>query len=157
MKRSYSMAELAALFKVHIRTVQVWHKDGMKPGDESVRPLLFQGYEVRRYLKNRVRSGRCRLANDEFKCPRCRRTTKSRDADITFKITGLRMGKSDQQVIVKGICIVCGCRLTRFETTNSIKKLFWWPKFQEAHKELYGSPESSLETDLKEEKKQNEH
>ena len=50
--RSYSVEDLARLFKVHKNTVRNWFQQGLEPIDDQ-RPILIRGQEVRRFLVER--------------------------------------------------------------------------------------------------------
>jgi hypothetical protein len=50
--RSYSVEDLARLFKVHKNTVRNWFKQGLQPIDDQ-RPILTCGQEIRRFLGER--------------------------------------------------------------------------------------------------------
>jgi hypothetical protein len=49
---SYSVEELARLFKVHKNTVRNWCKQGLEPIDDK-RPVLIRGQDARRFLAER--------------------------------------------------------------------------------------------------------
>jgi hypothetical protein len=50
--RSYSVDELARLFKVHKNTIRSWLKQGLEPIDGQ-RPTVVRGEDVRRFLAER--------------------------------------------------------------------------------------------------------
>jgi hypothetical protein len=50
--RSYSVEDLARLFRVHKNTVRNWLQQGLEPIDDQ-RPILIRGQEVRRFLVER--------------------------------------------------------------------------------------------------------
>lgn len=135
-RRSYSTSELADLFQIHIRTVQSWHKQGLASVDPNEKPLLFMGSEIRRFLSGKQCARRTNLKNDEFYCPRCRKARWSVPQEIKIVETGKRMGKTDEQVLIKGICHICECRLTRFSTKTRITGTFFDPKITQSHQGL---------------------
>ena len=58
MHRSYSVEEIAQLFRVHKNTVRAWLRQGLKVID-CQRPTVVRGEEVRRFLiERRVRAKR---------------------------------------------------------------------------------------------------
>lgn len=124
-RRSYTMRELSDLLGVHVRTVQTWHKLGMKPIEPDGRPLLFIGADVKRFLSKRQNARKCPLKENEFYCPRCRAAQTSFPEGLNVEDTGRRMGKEDTQVLIRGICRTCSCRLTRFSTKRQAKTMSW--------------------------------
>ncbi|MCX7309750.1 MAG: helix-turn-helix domain-containing protein [Afipia sp.] len=50
--RSYSVEEIARVFKVHKNTVRNWFEQGMEPIDGQ-RPAVVRGHEIRRFLDER--------------------------------------------------------------------------------------------------------
>ena len=124
-RRTYTTREIAELFQVNVHTVRVWHRAGMRPTVESGRPLLFLGSEIRRFLTERRNQHKCRLKANEFFCPRCRVARASVSDKVHFEMTGRKMGKSHEQVLIKGVCGSCGCILTRFATENALKDPVW--------------------------------
>ena len=124
-RRTYTISELAKLLGVHTRTVQTWHKQGLKPINPDEGRYLFMGSSIRDFLGERQKSRKFTLVEDEFYCPRCRKPMKSVHNKIKILISKKRIGKDDIQTTIKGICIKCGCKVNRFSTLNNIKKSFW--------------------------------
>lgn len=147
-RRSYTMGEIAELLKVHVRTAQVWHKNGMKPIDPDDRPLLFLGLEIKRHLSQGQSSRKCPLKEDEFFCPRCRTARTSCPSDVHIVDTGRRMGKVDFSVMIKGICTECECRLTRFCTRRTLEKSVWARTLKQGQARLYRDRKTTVNTDL---------
>jgi hypothetical protein len=50
--RSYSVEEIARLFKVHKNTVRAWLRQGLEAIDAQ-RPIVVRGEEIRRFLSDR--------------------------------------------------------------------------------------------------------
>lgn len=124
-RRSYTIAEIASLFRIYVGTVRRWHKQGLEPIDPDDHPILFIGETIREFLKEKQESRKFPLKEDEFFCPRCRQPRKSIQADIVVIITVRKIGKSDFHAQIKGRCTDCGCGLNRFATKNGLKDSFW--------------------------------
>lgn len=146
--RSYSVSELAALLGVHVRTVQAWHHNGMSPIDFRSHPLLFYGKTVKAYLRKRSEAGRVKLDFDEFFCPRCKLGRESLPEHIQIVETHKTVGKNDEQVLIRGRCRVCGCRLTRFSTAKRSLLFRFSTMLKERDRVLKGKSNSSSKTDL---------
>lgn len=119
-RRSYTMKELAIALQVHRRTVQAWRLSGLKPIDDSDRPLLFMGSTVKEFLLCRWRSAKQPLNPDQFYCPRCRKAVTSDPSAITVIDTGRQMGGGESSLHIHGICVECGCQLHRFSTRSRL-------------------------------------
>lgn len=139
LQRTHKMSEIARKLSVVIKTVQSWHKLGMEPIASGERPLLFLGSEVRRFVLNRRESRKCKLGPSEFFCPRCRAAVKSIPTSVRAEFTGRGMGVDDEQVLIKGECTQCDCRLTRFCTRKRFKGSIWERKLSGANRRLYGT------------------
>lgn len=109
---SYTAEEIAERVGVHVRTVQDWHRQGMKPIEERARPLLYRGINVRRFLDESKKGWRGKLAPDEFLCLVCKRPRKSTTEGFKCEMTGKLLGDK-VQIRRLGICEVCGGRLSR--------------------------------------------
>lgn len=138
-RHCYTMSELAALLGVHNRTVQSWRKLGLRAIDESDRPLLFLGFEVKDLLIRRRMSGKRKLLPGQFYCVRCRDARFSRPRSLLFRFTGKKMGKDDEQVLISAECEECGTRLNLFGTRRGLSNGFWSQKYKEAERRLYGN------------------
>lgn len=146
-RHSYTMSELAEKLGVHARTIQSWHKQGMSPLDELDRPLLFLGSSVVEFLRNRQASRRRPLGPGQFLCVRCQDARWPKRGSVEFLFTRRRMGRNDEQIIIKAICKKCGCQLTLFGTQRSLLAGYWRGQFQQAERRLYGKGKHSLNTD----------
>jgi len=114
--RPYDFNEVANLFGVHVRTVQRWHKLGMVVVDETSRPFLVVGNELRRFVTKQKNDVKHKLLENEFFCVKCRAGRKVKPGSMTTESTGKRVGKNSQQIILRGICESCGTKLCRFTT-----------------------------------------
>ena len=68
---SYSVEELARLFKIHKNTVRNWHKQGLQPNDHF-RPILTRGQEVQRFLLERKARRKLTCGPGQIYCLPCR-------------------------------------------------------------------------------------
>ncbi len=147
-RRSYSFIEIAEKLEIHVRTVQVWRKAGLKVIDESKRPLLIFGKELRRFIKDMITKRRHSLKIDEFFCVRCRKPRKSRPNKLTFQIINKKLGKDSLQAKMKGACEVCGLLFTRFSSDKKIKEAQEnGVLFMQGQEVIFGSKDSPLNTD----------
>ena len=66
LRRSYTFAEIAEVYAVHRRTVQVWRKQGLNVIDDKSKPFLVIGADVRSFLKEKQRRRKHPLKPGEF-------------------------------------------------------------------------------------------
>ena len=148
-KRAYSFAEIAEKLGTHDRTVQRWRKEGLKILEDHAKPFLVMGQDLRDFLKARRRSRKKPLKMGEFYCPRCREPRKSRPDRLTAQATQRRLGKTYRQVLLRGVCELCGQPLLLF---SSDRKAAEWTKngliFTEALGVINGSGISSVNVDI---------
>lgn len=147
-RRSYSMSELSELLHVHVRTVQSWHKQALTPIDPDDKPRLFIGSEIRRFLSQEQKARKCTLKENEFYCPRCRTARTSCPSDVHIVDTGRRMGKVDFSVMIKGKCVECECRLTRFSSRRKVAESVWLRKLKQGQSRLSRDRKATVNTDL---------
>jgi len=69
--RSYSVEDLASLFKVHKNTVRNWFKHGLEPIDDQ-RPILIRGQDLRRFLTERRSRAKQTCGPGHIYCLPCR-------------------------------------------------------------------------------------
>jgi hypothetical protein len=142
------MSELAGLLHVHVRTVQSWRKRGMTPIDPDDRPWLFIGSEIQRYLSREQKARKCPLKEDEFYCPRCRRGRNSHPAEVHLVDAGRKMGRTDIQVQIKGMCQSCECPMTLFSTRRRVAESVWQRKLRQGQARLCRDRKATVNTDL---------
>lgn len=112
-KRSYSTKELAQVLRVHPRTVQRWHRNGLKPLEECW-PLLFVGQIVKDFLNSGRARNKCRLKDEECYCPRCRCPRLSKLQPLLVESTGRYLGSGRESVLLRGICVECDSPMVKF-------------------------------------------
>jgi len=142
---------IAELYHKTKGTAQSWRKQGLTPIDDTSKPYLFTGVEIRRFLKERQQKRRHKLNSGESFCPKCRISRKSTPDGLSVEYTNRRLGKVAKQVIIKGICEICGQKLHRFSSDMQVRELaVTWPALSEHLKGLYGSDDSSVNNSIKE-------
>lgn len=126
-RQSYTARQLAEVLDVHIRTVQTWKKEGLKPIESTV-PLLFMGFEVKDFIQQRQSDKKIKLAKNQFYCVKCRKAVMSKENRIEVIKTQKLIGKDLlSELILRGECEICGCKLNRFSHVgklNEIKQTF---------------------------------
>ena len=148
-KRAYSFADIAEMLDTHIRTVQIWRKEGLKILDDSVKPFMAMGQDIQDFLSDRVAKRKKPLQPGEFFCTRCQSPRRSRAEHLRIELTNRMLGANHRQAIMRGNCEVCGSRLCLF---SSEQKLGEWPKPAlmptERRLALGSNGESSSNTDI---------
>ena len=149
LRHSYTLAEIAEVYGVHKRTVHSWRKQGLKAIDETSKPYLVIGAEIRRFLKEKSQKRKHPLKPGEFFCPRCQNPRKSLQDQLSVEITNKRLGRY-RQAIIRGVCEVCHCPLFLFSSDRKVQELKENGLMLTEHKAtLFGSGDSSLNTDIK--------
>ena len=69
--RSYTVEEIADLFRLHKNTVRHWVKDGLATIDNK-RPMLILGHVLEAFLQTRRSKNKQRCKPGELYCVRCR-------------------------------------------------------------------------------------
>jgi hypothetical protein len=69
--RTYSVEDLARLFKVHKNTVRSWFKHGLEPIDDQ-RPILIRGQDLRQFLTERRSRAKQACGPGRIYCLPCR-------------------------------------------------------------------------------------
>ena len=128
--RTYSTYELAKKLKVHPMTIRKWSKEGL-PHIENLKPWLFKGEEIKKYLQNKMQKKKIALGPEEFYCMKCRKAVKIKIESKNIKV-GKNMGNYIQHII-SGICVNCGCKVNKF-TCSKVKKQNNTPYMQEVGK-----------------------
>jgi len=147
-RHSYTLIEIAKIYNIHPRTVQNWRKQGLKVIDDTTKPYLTYGEEVRIFLKGKRK--KYTLKENEFFCPKCRAPRKSISDKMLILITGKKLGKNSKQVFIKGVCEICHKPLTLFSSDRKVQEMNKKGLFLSEHKTLlYGIEDSSLNTDMK--------
>lgn len=100
--RVYTVAEAAEALGLHRQTVLRWIKAGGLVAERARKPWLIAGEDLKAFLGERRRVGKCRLALPQLYCLGCRvaRVPDGRLADFTLRSLGAGM--------LTGLCPDCG-------------------------------------------------
>ena len=122
-RESYSTRRLAQTLDVHIRTIQEWKTQGLKPLPNTT-PLLFMGFEVKNFLQERQKTNKVKLQKNQFYCVKCRKAVSSKDNKVLLIETQKLIGKEQlSEVVIKGNCEFCGCKLNRFSHIGKLPEI----------------------------------
>lgn len=115
-RRSYSMSDICALYKIDRKTCHFWITNkGLKVIEKNVIPLLIMGQVLIDFLKKRARKRRVILKHGEFFCMKCQRAVTAKQGTETSIETGMLIGKGNKKQRKKtGICESCGTKVNRF-------------------------------------------
>ncbi|WP_225009532.1 helix-turn-helix domain-containing protein [Novosphingobium percolationis] len=143
MHRTYSVPELAGCLEVHKNTVRHWQQAGLEPIDK-VRPLLFHGETVRRFLtaRNRDRKQSCGLG--QMYCLRCRAPREPALGMVDYVALKATSGN------LRGICDTCGTVMHRSARRDDLGRIMpgLTVQFVEAPERLSGRGSPSLNCDF---------
>jgi len=147
-RSSYSVKVIAYIYRLHPRTVQDWIKQGLKIIEGSKKPYLILGNYVREFLKEKNKRNKCKLNPDEFYCTRCRTNKRSLSDKITIEIKK-QLGKSSNQVFIRGICEVCKNRVIRFSSDSKLLRIKEFMSFEKERNNLLNvNTNCSINTDI---------
>ncbi|MDH5887684.1 helix-turn-helix domain-containing protein [Vibrio sp. 10N.222.54.F12] len=105
--RSYTVGEVAELYKVDKRTVRNWIKDGLPVFDE-VRPLLVLGTDLRLFIRQRRIGNKRKCKSSELYCFKCRSPRKPALETANF----IQLKSGHGRVFAK--CCECGSKINKY-------------------------------------------
>jgi hypothetical protein len=148
LKHSYTFSEISEIYGVHRRTIQIWRKNGLQVLDESSKPFLVLGAEVRRFLNEKNKMRKHPLKPGEFFCLKCRKPRRSFQNRIKVEITNKRLGRY-RQAILRGKCGVCSCPMMLLTSDRKLQELIKTDMtLEQQETTLIGSGDSCLNTDI---------
>ena len=144
-RRSYTLAEISEKLNVHVRTVQSWRKGGLKVIDTTAKPFLILGEDLKFFLNGCAQRRKHPLKPEEFFCPHCHLPRKSLVEKISLEHTGRTLGQKYKQVVLRGVCAVCGCGMIRFSSDRKFQNgLAEYMPSQEPKKVIVGNNDCSF-------------
>ncbi|MHA1540783.1 MAG: hypothetical protein ACTSXL_04205 [Alphaproteobacteria bacterium] len=117
----YTLEKLAETLKVSKGTIRVsWRKMGLMPIALNRTPLLYNGQEVKDFLKNYYESWKKEIAINEFFCFKCQKAVKPKNSLLeSFR-------DSKGRTSIKGKCESCEAEIDKKniskKTTELLKK-----------------------------------
>jgi hypothetical protein len=120
--REYSYTEIAELYNLHIRTIQIWKKEGLNVVEGTKKPILVLGSELKKFLLERQLRYKKPLKIDEFYCTRCNEPRTSVPDKVFEEHSGKMIARNKELIYRRGVCIKCSCPLFRFSSEDKIKE-----------------------------------
>ncbi len=100
--RSYEIKEISELIKVNKKTCFRWIDKGLKIVDQSKKPILISGADLKEFMKNKDSKNKVMLNRNQFYCFTCKAPTYAKKGTI-------RINKNNKV----GKCYVCGGKICR--------------------------------------------
>jgi len=143
--RSYTVEEIAQLFRVHKNTVRAWVKAGLQTIDER-RPTLIIGRELARFLHERRQRTRQRCQPGQLYCVRCRAPKEPAARVAEYVPITVSSGN------LRGRCGDCGTVMWRRASLRSLTVVAGAldVAFQQAQQRIADSAPPSLHSDFDE-------
>lgn len=141
---SYSIQEIAELFRLHPNAVRRWIKDGLSTIDD-LKPKLVHGPDLIDHLGRRQRGRKCHCASGEIYCCRCRAPRRPANGKVTVEQVNTR------QIMVRANCELCGTRMNRCGLLERLPGLEREFQITERSLRLNGTADARVECDLQKE------
>lgn len=143
LNRTYDVAELAALLKVHRNTVRHWQDAGLEPLDRN-RPVLFHGSTIRDFLLSRRAGRKSPCEPGTLYCFKCRAPRPPALGMVDYVPISPTGGN------LRAICATCETVMHRRAAKGTLPTVLPGCDVQvtQALSRLKGSPSPSLNCDL---------
>lgn len=116
LSQSYSPKEIAAALSVAETTVREWIRDDKLPAMTNGNPHLVLGSDLVVFLEKK-RNKKPPLADDQFRCMRCRTARKALGGLADFKATSSHLGH------LTALCEVCGATMCKGAGLKDLQRL----------------------------------
>ena len=110
---SYTIREIAELFRIHPQAVRRWAMAGLRMIDDH-KPFLVHGSDLIHFLSERQSSRKQKCGPNQFFCCRCRAPREARDSRVYIYV------RNAKQLNIAGRCEECGALMNR---AGSVGKL----------------------------------
>lgn len=122
-RESYTLKQISETLNVHPRTVQEWRHEGLKT-ISSEKPFLVMGYDLKEFLKEKIKSRKIKLEVNQFYCTKCRCAVISKDNIVQLVSLNKTIGNQGFRCLtIKGICQECGTKLNKFSHEGKLQEL----------------------------------
>lgn len=111
---SYTVEDLARLFKVCRKTILNWHKEGMLKIDDSF-PFMFHACDVRYFITQKRARRKFTCDVDEFLCLSCKKKVKAKEGTLKPVIH-----KNKKCYMLFGRCENCNNPLRKMASKTSL-------------------------------------
>jgi hypothetical protein len=108
---TYTASDLAKAADRRIETIRRWYREGM-PALTDTTPLLFDGTEVKAWLRNEWAKKKQPCAANEAYCARCRQPRRFAQG------TTQRQANTGKTFMLRGRCHVCGAGMCKFQSAE---------------------------------------
>lgn len=99
---SYTIKELAECLDISQKTCSRWIESGLKTVEDSKKPILMLGSEIKNFLRDKDSKNEIKLKRHEFFCLRCKAARSAKRGTIK-KLKGLKTAR----------CRVCNGKICR--------------------------------------------
>ncbi len=114
--RSYTVGEVADLFKVHKNTVRNWLKRGLAVCDDR-QPILILGSALREFVRAKKSRNKQKCRPWEFYCMRCRKPQNPAGEMAEYKAQSTTRGR------LIALCPVCLSVMNKYASLTSLETI----------------------------------
>ncbi|MFA5794680.1 MAG: helix-turn-helix domain-containing protein [Candidatus Brocadiia bacterium] len=140
---SYSTNEIAELFNIHKRTVQLWYDEGL-PRIDDRKPYLVLGEILKEFIKDRQHKRKKQCKPDELYCCKCREPRQSLNNFVNIRFL------NEKRLLIMGKCCQCNTKLNRVSSTDKLDEIGKIFEIQTIlNQDLIGFNSSIVNTDKK--------
>ena len=142
--RSYTVEEIARLFRNHKNTVRHWVKEGLATTDDK-RPMLILGHDLKVFLKARRAKNKQACKPGELYCVRCRSPKSPAGGIAEYSPVTEKYGN------LIAICPDCDSIMNRRVSLARVEEFLGKVdiRFPEALRQLIKSTKPTVNSDLK--------
>lgn len=114
--RTYTVEEVARLYRTHRNTVRAWLREGL-PAIDKGRPIIIAGGDLGDFLRARRERNRRPCGVGELYCLRCHVPRKPADNRAAYRALTATSGD------LAGICSVCALKMNRRVTLAKLESI----------------------------------
>lgn len=120
----YTRKELAELLGLLPSTISKWvNIKNLEVLRMGKRNWLFEGFEVKIFLKKWSKSRKVKLLPGQMYCASCKAGRRAIPESICVHDTGMKLGKGNvTKLRITGQCECCGCKMNLFTSSARIQE-----------------------------------